>query len=62
MVVTGGPRLGDAETGTVAELTTAPISVISGGLACLVGVGLLVLAVPALWNYRADAEPAPATA
>ncbi len=58
MVVTGGPRLGDAETGTVAELTSAPISVISGGVACLVGVALLVVAVPALWRYRADAEPA----
>lgn len=62
MVVTGGPRLGDAETGTVAELTSAPISVISGGLACLVGVGVLVLALPALWTYRADAEVAPAGA
>jgi MFS family permease len=62
MVVTGGPRLGDAETGTVAELTSAPISVISGGIACLLGVGALMLALPALWTYRADADPAPAEA
>jgi MFS family permease len=62
MVVTGGPRLGDAETGTVAELTTAPISVISGGIACVAGVAALMLTLPALWNYRADAEPAAAEA
>jgi MFS family permease len=62
MVVTGGPRLGDAETGTVAELTSAPISVISGGIACLLGVGALLLALPALWAYRADAAPASADA
>src|SRR5581483_3457860 len=30
-VVTGGPRLGDAESGTVAALTSAPFAVVSGG-------------------------------
>lgn len=37
-VVSGGPRLGDAESGAVAALTTPQFSVVSGGLACLIGV------------------------
>jgi len=57
MVVTGGPRLGDAETGIVATLATVQVAVISGGVACLAGAVLLALVVPALWNYRAAGEP-----
>jgi MFS family permease len=51
LVVTGGVRLGDIEAGGVASLTSARTSVLSGGLACLVGVGLVVLAFPALVAY-----------
>ena len=36
-VVTGGPRLGDFESGAVAALTTPEFAVVSGGLACIVG-------------------------
>jgi predicted MFS family arabinose efflux permease len=57
MVVVGGPRLGDVEAGLVAQLTTPIISVVSGGLACLAGVGLLALLVPLFARYRAG-EPA----
>ncbi len=53
VVVAGGPRLGDLEAGGVATLTTPVFSAVSGGLACLVGVVLLGLAVPALARYRA---------
>jgi MFS family permease len=53
MVVTSGPRLGDAETGIVAALTNVSVSVISGGAACLAGALALVLAFPALRDYRA---------
>ncbi|HEX6487584.1 MAG TPA: MFS transporter [Candidatus Dormibacteraeota bacterium] len=60
MVVTGGPRLGDAETGVVATLSTVQVSVISGGLACIVGAVVLTLAVPALRDYRAARSPDPA--
>jgi len=35
LVVAGGPRLGDIESGTVAALTSATFSVVSGGLVCL---------------------------
>jgi MFS family permease len=55
-VVTGGPQLGDAEAGAVAALTSARTSVVSGGLACILGVGLLVRLVPELARYDALAE------
>jgi hypothetical protein len=53
LVVTSGPRLGDIESGTVASLTTARVSMASGGLACLVGVGLIVLLFPQLAAFDA---------
>jgi hypothetical protein len=51
LVVTGGVRLGDIEAGGVASLTSARTSVVSGGLACLIGAGLVVLAFPSLVAY-----------
>jgi len=60
LVVTSGPRLGDIESGTVAGLTSALTSVTSGGIACVIGVGLIMLAFPQLAAY--GTEPAPADA
>jgi MFS family permease len=57
-VVTGGPRLGDAEAGTVAALTTPRFSVVSGGLACIAGALLVARLVPELRHYDALAQPA----
>lgn len=57
MVVVSGPRLGDFEAGLVAQLVTPVFSVVSGGVACVVGVGLLALAVPQFRRYHAG-EPA----
>jgi len=59
MVITGGPRLGDLETGVVATPVSVPFAVVSGGIACLVGLGALALLVPALGRYRfePDADP-----
>lgn len=45
-VVTGGPRLGDLEAGTVAALAGPVTSVVSGGLACLAGVVVLSRLLP----------------
>jgi len=53
LVVTGGPRLGDFEAGMVAAAFSPVASVISGGLACLAGVGILALAVPQFRRYQA---------
>jgi len=47
-VVTGGPRLGDAEAGAVAALAGPRFSVVSGGLACLAGVALIAWRLPEL--------------
>jgi hypothetical protein len=47
-VVTGGPRLGDAEAGAVAALAGPRVSVVSGGLACLAGVALIAWRLPEL--------------
>jgi len=58
-VVTGGPALGDAEAGAVASLTTPRISVVSGGLACMLGVLLLVRWVPELSRYDSAVEGEP---
>jgi MFS family permease len=51
VVVAGGPRLGDLESGAVAAATNPVFSAISGGVACVVVVVLLGLAVPALARY-----------
>jgi MFS family permease len=53
VVVAGGPRLGDLEAGVVAAAFTPRVSVVSGGLACLVGIGLLALSIPAFVRYDA---------
>jgi MFS family permease len=51
LVVAGGPRLGDVESGTVAALTTPEFSVVSGGLICLASVGVIAVAFPQLAAY-----------
>lgn len=56
LVVTGGPRLGDVEAGVVGQVFTPTVSVITGGLACIVGTAILAVVVPQLWRYHAG-EP-----
>jgi MFS family permease len=51
VVVAGGPRLGDVESGTVAALTTEAFSVVSGGIACIAVVGALVARFPSFLKY-----------
>jgi len=53
LVVTGGPRLGDVEAGVVARLLSPTFSVVSGGIACVIGAGLVALAYPELRRARA---------
>jgi predicted MFS family arabinose efflux permease len=57
MVVTTGPRLGDLEAGAVAALVSPLFSVVSGGIACIVGIAALAALLPELRGYRASAEP-----
>jgi predicted MFS family arabinose efflux permease len=55
-VVSGGPRLGDAETGVAAAIGGPQFAVVSGGLACVAGVGLLLWRVPELWRDRGGGQ------
>lgn len=56
LVVTSGPRLGDIESGLVAGLVGPLDSVLIGGIGCIAGVGLTLLAFPQLNAYEADVE------
>jgi MFS family permease len=46
-----GPMLGNAESGIVASLFSIRTAVVSGGILCVVGTGLLVLALPGFRRY-----------
>jgi MFS family permease len=54
--VAATPALGNVEAGVVASLTSIRFSVVSGGLACVVGTFLVALAVPAFIRYDARAR------
>jgi MFS family permease len=54
-VVAGGPRLGDLRAGATAAATTATISWVGGGIACMVVVLGAAVAVPAVWRYSTHA-------
>ena len=56
LVVTGGPRLGDLEAGLVAAAFSPLVSVVSGGLFCIIGAGLVAWRVPAFRRYHAGEE------
>jgi MFS family permease len=56
LVVTGGPRLGDLEAGLVAAAFSPAVSVVSGGLLCIVGTAVLALLVPELRRYHAGED------
>jgi len=51
LVVTSGPRIGDLEAAVVASIAGVSFSVVSGGLLCLAGVGLVVRAYPELMAH-----------
>ena len=58
-VVSGGPRLGDAEAGGVAALAGPRFSVVSGGLACLAGAALIAWRIPELDRTAIEPEALP---
>jgi MFS family permease len=55
----GGPQLGELEAGAVANWLGAPISVITGGIGCLVATGWVGAATPALRHYRREPHVEP---
>jgi MFS family permease len=52
-VVQGGPRLGDLEAGAVAEGFGSSFSVVSGGVACVIGALALAAALPGFRHQEA---------
>jgi len=58
VVVAGGPRFGDVESGTVASLAGLEFAVVSGGLACLIGLAALSLRFRSFARYDAN-DPVP---
>jgi len=53
LVVAGGPRLGDLRAGLVATAFSPTISVVSGGLLCIAGAGVIGWLVPSFRRYEA---------
>jgi len=50
----GGPQLGELEAGAVANWFGATVSVVSGGIGCLVATLWVALSTPTLRRYRRD--------
>ncbi len=50
----GGPQLGEVESGIIASLFGVPAAIISGGIGCIVGVGIIVMKWPQLRAYDGD--------
>jgi hypothetical protein len=51
-VVSGGPRLGDLEAGAIATAFGDTVSVVSGGLACIVGALVVARLLPEFRRQR----------
>jgi len=49
-----GPRLGDTEAGLVAAAFGITASIVSGGVLCVVGVGVCCIFLPRFWRYRSE--------
>jgi MFS family permease len=52
-----GPLLGQLRSSTAASLTSLRMSFVSGGVLCIVGVGIAAIALPTLWKYDDRTSP-----
>lgn len=52
----GGPQLGEMEAGVMARLIGAPLSVVTGGVGCLIAVALTAMNAKSLLNYQGAPE------
>jgi MFS family permease len=57
LVVTGGPRLGDARAGAMASAFSPRVSLVSGGALCVAGAVLIAFAVPRFLNWKVGDPP-----
>ncbi len=56
----GGPQLGEIESGIVAQAFGLPAAIVSGGIGCIITVLMVIGVWPQLWRYNGDeptAEP-----
>jgi hypothetical protein len=51
-----GPRLGDMRAGLMAKAIGIGPAIISGGVFCVVGVGLCCYRLREFWHYRVEKE------
>jgi MFS family permease len=56
MQVAAAPSIGNLEAGALASATSLRFSIVSGGIACVVGCAVLAAAFPALVRYDASAD------
>jgi len=57
----GGPQLGELEAGMVAQAFSAPLSVVTGGIGCILATAVTAWREPGLRRYRKEA-PQPVVA
>jgi MFS family permease len=50
---TSGPTLGNFEAGAVASIAGVRTSIVSGGVMCVVGTGVVLALIPTFWRYDA---------
>jgi sugar (pentulose or hexulose) kinase len=53
----GGPQLGELEAGAVAALIGAPLSVVTGGVGCLIASAAAALWATSLKRYEGVVSP-----
>jgi ENTS family enterobactin (siderophore) exporter len=56
-IVSGSPRLGDVRAGTMSAVTSPQFAVVSGGLACVAGIGILARLLPQLSTWTPPRYP-----
>jgi MFS family permease len=59
VVVAGGPRLGDLRAGALASTAGVSVAMVSGGIATVVAMVVVALAVPSFWLFRASRSAQP---
>jgi MFS family permease len=52
----GGPQLGEVEAGVAAQLLGAPFAIVSGGIACVAGMLMILRKWPVLLKYNGDEQ------
>jgi MFS family permease len=57
MFFIGGPQLGELEAGALAQWAGPIVSVVSGGIGCLIATAWVVAVTPSLLAYRRSAQP-----